>query len=233
MANNWLKFWKERNAFDDSMGISYNYFLKKIEKYIQPSANDIVLDIGSGPGNLEDAWYNRVKEIHGVDISKRYNNIAKEKHQGHPNIFFYDLPENDYTNLSVLKDKKFNIIIVMSVLQYYTNKQEIIQLLENAKRHIAPGAVLLLCDLMVKSSFLNEIVQLLSDAVTEKKFFSTVSLLFRLRFSNYYKVKQQSGFLILSEGEWREIIRQLALNGEFTEEPLTLQKRRKNIIIRF
>lgn len=233
MANNWLKFWKEKNAFDDSMAINYSYFLKKVQKYVQPAFDSAVLDIGSGPGNLEDAWFAKVKEIHGIDISERYNNIARQKHQAHPNVFFYDLAEKDYTNLSMLNNKKFNIIIVMSVLQYYQNKHEIIQLLENLKPHAAPGSILLLCDLMVESSFGKEIMQILSDAIRERKFFSILSLLFRLRFSNYYKVKKETGFLILKQNDWLEIINHLQLNGKFTDEPLTLQKNRKNIIVQF
>jgi 2-polyprenyl-3-methyl-5-hydroxy-6-metoxy-1,4-benzoquinol methylase len=233
MVNNWLTFWKEKNAFDDSMVINYAYFLQKVEKYIKPAPTARVLDIGSGPGNLEDAWYNRVAEIHGLDISERYNIIAREKHKEHSNVFFYDLPENDYLNFSMLNGKKFDIIIVMSVLQYYRNKEEVVQLLENIKKLSAPGAQVLLCDLMVKNSFLKEIVQVLSEAIKEGKFFSTLSLFFRLRFSSYYKVKKEAGFLVLTQEEWRDIIEKLKLNATFIEEPLTLQKSRQNLLIRF
>ena len=233
MPNNWLQFWKGKNAFDDSMGINYSYFLRKVENYLQPSGNSVVLDIGSGPGNLEDAWYSRVSEIHGVDISERYNSLTRQKHKDHSNVFVYDLPENDYTNLNLLGDKKFNIIIVMSVLQYYKEKKEIVQLIESIKQHAAPGAVLLLCDLIVESSFIKEIMQVLAEGIREGKLFSTLTLLFKLRFSNYYKVKKESGFLILKQQEWLQILNDLKLNGKFIEEPLTLQKNRKNILVQF
>ncbi len=110
----------------------------------------------------------------------------------------------------------------MSVLQYYENKLEIIQLLKNLKQHTAPGATLFLCDLMVENSFLKEIKQVLSDGIKEGKFFSILSLFFKLRFSNYYKVKKETGFLILKQHEWLEIMNHLQLNGRFTDEPLTL-----------
>lgn len=233
MANNWLAFWKEKNAFDDAMGINYAYFLKKVEQYAKPGAGSVVLDIGSGPGNLEDAWHNRVKEIHAVDISVRYNDMVRAKHQRHQNVFVYDLPDNDYLNLSMIDSRRFNIIIVMSVLQYYRNKDEIVQLIKNIREVASPGAVLLLCDLMVKESFLKEIFQVLKDAVKERKLFSVLSLFFKLRFSSYYKTKKQAGFLILSEEEWKEIIDTLKLNARFSEEPLTLQKSRKSLIVQF
>lgn len=200
---------------------------------MQPSANSVVLDIGSGPANLEDAWYTRVKEIHGADISERYNTMARLKHKDHSNVIFHDLPEDDYTNLSVLNNKKFNIIIVMSVLQYYSSKQDIIKLLENIRLHAAPGAILFLCDLMVENLFFKEVLQVMTDGIKQRKFFSIITLFYNLRFSNYYKVKKTTGFLVLKKEEWIEILHQQKLNGSFTEEPLTLQKNRKNIIIQF
>lgn len=233
MPDNWLTFWKGKNAFDELMAVNYSFFLKQVEKYVQPSADSYVLDIGSGPGNLEDAWYNKVKEIHGVDISERYNAMGRQKHSSHPNVFFHDLPESNYVSLTQLGNKKFDIIIVMSVLQYYKNKQEVMQLLMNIKSYASPGAVLLLCDLMVESTFFKEVTQVLLKSLRERKFISTLKLFFNLRFSNYYKVKKQNGFLVLKQLEWLQIMEQLHLNGEFVNEPLTLQKDRRNIIVRF
>lgn len=233
MPDNWITFWKEKNAFDDSMSINYNYFLKKVERYVTPDKNSSVLDIGSGPGNLEDAWHSKVKEIHGVDVSKRYNEIAREKHKSNSNVFFHDLPEDDYLNFSILGDKKFDIIIVMSVLQYYNNKKEIITLIEGLKNYALPNAVLLLCDLIVKNSFVKEVAEVLQNAYKERKLLSMLALLFKLRFTSYYKVKKKAGLLMLSEQEWHEIIKDLNLNASFVEEALTLQKSRKSIIVRF
>jgi 2-polyprenyl-3-methyl-5-hydroxy-6-metoxy-1,4-benzoquinol methylase len=215
------------------MAINYAYFLKKVENYIRPSSNAVVLDVGSGPGNLEDAWHNRVKEIHGLDVSERYNKIAREKHKEHRNVFFYDLPADDYLDFSMLRSRRFDVIIVMSVLQYYRNKEEVCRLIENIRKHATPGAQLLLCDLMVKSSFLKEIFEVLSNAMKEGKFFSTLALFFKLRFSSYYRVKKEAGFLVLSEDEWIEIIETLKLDARFIKEPLTLQQSRRNLLVKF
>jgi 2-polyprenyl-3-methyl-5-hydroxy-6-metoxy-1,4-benzoquinol methylase len=231
MSNKWLTFWKEENAFDNTMGINYAFFLKKVEKYVTPSPGSKVLDVGSGPGNLEDVWYSRVGEIHGVDISERYNRMAAEKHKDHSNVFFHTLREDDYLNFSMLGDKKFDIIIVMSVLQYYRNRDEVVDLIERLKELAAPGCTLLLCDLIIRSSFVSEVVQVLTGAFKEGKLLSTLALFFKLRFSSYYKVKKEAGFLVLSDNDWQSIIDQLGLKARFTDEPLTLQKDRKNLVI--
>lgn len=78
MEYNWTEFWRQKNEFDKSMDVNYNYFLHRVTKYINPVKESMVLDIGSGPGHLEDAWFDKVKEIHGVDISERYNAAARE-----------------------------------------------------------------------------------------------------------------------------------------------------------
>ena len=101
------------------MSINYAYFLARVGHYIPLSRTTRVLDIGSGPGNLEDAWYDKVAQIHGIDISKRYNEIARAKHADHPNVFFHDLDPDNYLDFSSVLDKQFDVIIVMSVVQYY------------------------------------------------------------------------------------------------------------------
>ena len=231
MAKDWPDFWRQKNEFDNSMNVNYNYFLQRVEKYVTPDENSMVLDIGSGPGNLEDAWFEKVREIHGVDISERYNTLGREKHKDHPNVFFHDLDAGDYLNFSMLQGKKFDIIIVMSVLQYYHNKDEIVELLKNIRFLSAPGAKILLCDLIVQHSILTEVFQVFLAYMKAGKFFSALSLFFRLRFSSYYKVKKNNGFLMLTLNEWKSLLTQLNVNFVLLEEPLTLQKSRKNILI--
>jgi SAM-dependent methyltransferase len=233
MADNWVDFWKEKNAFDDSMGVNYGVFLEKVEKYIQPKSTDVVLDIGSGPGHLEDAWWAKVKEIHAVDISKRYNDIVRDKHRAHPNVFVYDLLERDYLNFSIVGDRTFDIIIVMSVLQYYKDKDEVKRLISSTQQLAKPGGKMIIADIMAPTPFVKEVVQVLGDALKKGKFFSYLYLFVKLRFSPYYQTRKQAGFLVLTADDWKEIISDLKLNARFTEEPLTLQKNRKNLLVKF
>ncbi|MCW3115319.1 MAG: methyltransferase type 12 [Segetibacter sp.] len=231
MENNWTKFWREKNEFDTSMDVNFNYFISRFTRYIKPTKESVILDIGSGPGHLEDAYFDKVKEIHGVDISERYNAAAREKHKDHPNVFFHDLSATDYLNFSMLDGKKFDIIIVMSVLQYYKNKEEVVQLLQKMCSLTRPGSKVLLCDLIVQQSKFNEIIEILLEYLKAGKILVALSLFFRLRFSRYYDVKKNNGFLILTEQDWKHMLAQLNLKGTFIKEKLTLHKRRKNILI--
>ncbi|GAB3991277.1 hypothetical protein GCM10028807_21010 [Spirosoma daeguense] len=233
MASTWLDFWQKENKFDNAMSNNYAYFLAKVEKYVTLSKTQRVLDIGSGPGNLEDAWHDRVAEIHGIDISQRYNEMGRDKHANHPTVFFHDLSPDDYLNFSPVANKQFDIIIVMSVVQYYRNADEVEKLLRNIKQLAAPGAKALICDIMVGGGIIKDIVSIVNQSVREGRLFAMMKLLFELRFSSYHEVRKANGFLELPELQWLALARKVGLNAQFTNEPLTLQKDRKNLLIKF
>lgn len=229
----WLDFWQNENEFDDSMTTNYAYFLARVEQYVTLTPTMRVLDIGSGPGNLEDAWHNRVGELHGLDISKRYNAMVRAKHANHPNVHVHDIAADDYLNFAPVAGRQFDLIVVMSVVQYYRNATEVEQLLTNIKSLAAPGAKALICDLIVEEGVLGDVVSILGRSLRQGKLFQMLGLLFRLRFSDYYTVRQQNGFLIVPEREWLLMCQRLRLNARFVEEPLTMQQERKNLLIEF
>ena len=233
MTSTWLDFWQEKNEFDDSMSANYRYFLDRVEQFITISSTKKVLDIGSGPGNLEDAWHDRVAEIHGLDISERYNAIARAKHAHHPNVYFHTLPADDYLNFSPVAAQQFDIIIVMSVVQYYRSAAEVEQLLAAIKQVAAPGAQALICDLIVEESVLKDVVSILARSLRQGQMLFMLKLLFRLRFSAYYDVRKTNGFLVVPEQTWLAMCRRQGLNGQFVSEPLTMQQERQNLLIQF
>jgi 2-polyprenyl-3-methyl-5-hydroxy-6-metoxy-1,4-benzoquinol methylase len=229
----WLDFWQKENEFDDSMSMNYAYFLARVEKYIPLSKTQKVLDIGSGPGNLEDAWFDRVAEIHGLDISTRYNEIARSKHAAHPGIYFHDLPADDYLNFGVVANQQFDVIIVMSVVQYYKSAADVETLIRAIKQVAAPGAKALICDLMVGGSVISDILSIMGRSLRQGQLLSMLRLLVRLRFSPYYTVRKENGFLVLSRQEWLDITRRVGVAAHFVDEPLTLQQERMNLLIQF
>ncbi|GAB3569673.1 hypothetical protein GCM10027578_24570 [Spirosoma luteolum] len=233
MAATWLDFWQQQNEFDDAMSTNYAYFLDRVEQYVTLTPSTRVLDIGSGPANLEDAWHNRVGAMHGLDISKRYNALARAKHANHPTVFFHDLSATDYLNFDAVAGQSFDLIIVMSVVQYYRDPAEIEQLLRTIRDLAAPGARALLCDLIVQEGLLGDMISVLRRSWQEGKLWSTLSLLARLRFSSYYRVRQQHGLLVVPESQWLAMCRKLGLQARFLDEPITMQWERRNLLIQF
>ncbi len=233
MPSTWLDFWQKENEFDNSMSANYAYFLDRVERYAPLNKTLRVLDIGSGPANLEDAWHDRVGELHGLDISQRYNEIARAKHAAHANVFFHDIPTDDYLNFDVVAGKQFDLIIVMSVVQYYRDAAEVEKLLANIKALAAPGAKALVCDLIVEEGVLGDVLSILGRSLRQGKLLSMLNLLFRLRFSSYYKVRQENGFLVIPKNEWLAMCKRLELNARFIDEPITMQQERQSLLIQF
>ncbi len=233
MAKNWLDFWQDKNEFDESMSMNYQYFLDNVEKYVSLTPQTRVLDIGSGPGHLADAWYSRVGKLVGLDISKRYNQLVRTRHAAHANVLALDLDVENYLDFSVVAGERFDIIVVMSVVQYYRNAAEIEQLLTNIRAVAAPGAKAVICDLTVKEGMIGDIFSVMWRSLWQGQLLSMLGLLVRLRLSDYYKIRQQTGLLTISEAEWLAMCQLLNLNARFLPEPLTLQHDRQNLLIQF
>jgi SAM-dependent methyltransferase len=229
----WLDFWQEKNEFDESMSMNYRYFLDHVEQYISLTSQTRVLDIGSGPGHLADAWHGRVGRLVGLDISKRYNELVRARHAQHPTVVVHDLAVDNYLDFSLVAGQQFDVIVVMSVVQYYRDAAEIEQLLANIRAVAAPGARALLCDLIVKEGMMGDILSAMWRSLRQGQLVSMLGLMVRLRLSAYYKIRQQNALLAIPESDWLAICKRLNLNAKFLPEPLTLQHDRQNLLIQF
>jgi ubiquinone/menaquinone biosynthesis C-methylase UbiE len=94
--------------YTGNLAEQYGDFRHRFSSLLHYDSQDIILDIGSGPGYLAAFLKDRVKEIHCLDTSQRYLEMCKDKLVGHNNVFVYKLNEDNYTDLSFLKDKTFS-----------------------------------------------------------------------------------------------------------------------------
>jgi 2-polyprenyl-3-methyl-5-hydroxy-6-metoxy-1,4-benzoquinol methylase len=227
----WTTFWQAENAFDSSMSMNYAYFLERVENHITLTPQTRVLDVGSGPGHLADAWHSRVGTLTCLDISKRYNDGVRTRHANHANVIVHDLPPDDFLNFSVLDGQTFDVVVVMSVLQYYPEVAAVETLLLNLKRLSKPGTRILLCDLIVGEGMLKDVLSVLGRSLRQGRLWQMLSLLFRLRFSSYYGIRQQNGFLIIPPAEWLALCQSVGLNAHFLPEPITMQQDRMTLLI--
>lgn len=232
-ASTWLDYWQQENAFDKTMSINYAYFLDRVEQYVTLTDQTSVLDIGSGPGHLVDAWHNRLSHLVCLDVSKRYNDQVRYRYVHCPNVVVHDLPADDYLNFDMLCGQTFDLVVVMSVLQYYPDITAVERLLNNLKQVAKLGTSILLCDLIVSQGVLNDVLSVLKRSWQEGRLLSMLSLLVRLRFSSYYETRQQNGFLVIPQREWLDLCKHLNLNARFLPEPITLQHDRLNLLIEF
>ncbi len=234
ISNKWIDYWEKQSIFRDINWEKYmEIFLRSTDNLLNYNGQDIILDIGCGPGYLEAFLKDKVKEVHGVDVSEHYLDICRKKFSPDRNLFFYKLDKVDYTNLSFIYDKKFSLIICLSVIQYYKNINEVEKLIKEVQRVAMPGARFLIADILNDTGMIPDILAALRAGISERHLQETLKVMFRARFSEYSKTRSSSGVLSLSIDELRKLIDKLKLNAEVINTRLTFQGNRKHLLIRF
>lgn len=235
MSNHWIEWWNSENIvtntiWHDNMKI----FITRSHPLLHYDPQDIVLDIGSGPGYLAVFLKDRVKEIHCLDTSQRYLDICKDRFAGCNNVLTYKLDEDNYTDLSFLKDKRFSVIISQSVIQYYRNMTEVETLIHEVRKIASPGARFLISDIPIVTSVLWQVYGLLNGAFKEKRLFEISRMLLQaVVTAKHRKAYLSSGLLTFSEKKLDGLIDKLHLNGVLLNTRLSVNENRRHLLIRF
>ena len=129
MSNNWKNYWSKKNIWGSSSIWKKNsqVLSTNFKKIASINAKDI-LDIGCGTGELIENFIHDANKIYGVDISKDYVKTCKLKFKNQNKVTIR-LFNNNYNNLYKMKNK-FDFIFCNSVIQYFTNENEIIELVK-------------------------------------------------------------------------------------------------------
>jgi 2-polyprenyl-3-methyl-5-hydroxy-6-metoxy-1,4-benzoquinol methylase len=229
----WFNYWNQADErMLANMRRNKEIFLRNSKKIISFNKNDIVLDIGCGPGLLEEHLKDKVKEIHCLDTSEYFINTLKKKFKGNSNIFIHQLSKAAFTDLSFLKHKKFSIVLCMSVVSYYKNIEDFKNLIIEVQK-LCKGGILLITDIKVKKGAFEDILGLLKMGFKENCLLESIEFLIRSRFSLYYSVRKNRDLLVIPEEEIRKIIKELKLSAEILDTPLSLNSNRKHLLIKF
>jgi ubiquinone/menaquinone biosynthesis C-methylase UbiE len=232
--HNWIEYWDTQNISDESeVMLEMQSFIKAAEPVLHFAPQDKVLDIGCGTGTLESCLKSRVKELHGVDTSIQCIESCRKKFTQDQNCHFYSLDLKDYTNLSCLESKGFTIAICLSVIQYYQTIDDVMKLISEVRKVMAPGGRFLISDIYTKTSTLADVRALLKAGLREHRLLKTIVFLIRARFSEYSKLRSSLGLLVLSKKEIMDIIDRLGLDGEMLTTKLTRMESRSHLLIRF
>ena len=117
-----------------------NVFLDIVDK-LKINSNDRVLDIGCGPGSISIPLSFICKEVSIVDHKDVLLRL-KNKYNGLDNLEYID---GDFININF--DKKFNKIIIYSVLHYLENHNTVINFVLKAVSMLEVGGAILLGDI--------------------------------------------------------------------------------------
>ncbi len=78
-----------------------------------------------------------------------------------------------------------------------------------------------------------DIVSILGKSFRQGQLLMMLKLLFRLRFSSYYNIRKENGFLVIPEKEWLAMCKRQGLDARFLPDPITMQEERKTLMIQF
>lgn len=212
----WGNYWKENpKLFMKVMEKSTEFVAHKLESHQLLNHSTHLLDFGCGPGYLANALKGKINSYYGVDISSKYIEIAKEKCKENRNFFFRELPlEHSISSLNLLKQegKQFDTIIILSVIQYFKKKDDVLELLENAKALLTSGGKILLVDVIENEKGLwKDAVSVMLHSIKHGYLFSFIQFMFRAKLSKYNSLRKAHQLFMLSKEEVFEIAAQSEL----------------------
>ena len=230
----WIDYWKSETLFGEfQWQENMDIFVRTSRPIMEYGPADVVLDIGCGPGYLEAALKDSVHEMHGVDTSERYLQRCRERFANQQNLFFHQLDEHNYTDLSPVADQRFSKMVCLSVVQYYQSIDEVETLIRNVRQLAQPGARFLIADITIHGGWLKDTWGVLKTAYEEKCFWKTLLFLIKARTSDYYRVRSTQGLLSFTLPEVSDMIARLGLDAEILSTRLTTNSNRRHLLVRF
>jgi SAM-dependent methyltransferase len=232
-AQGWSRYWKPGPVPTRLHRWEVEYFLSRAEPLLNIRADDLVLDIGSGAGLLGELLAPRVREIHCLDLSATELNRGRIALASRRNIVFHQLDASRYTSLSLLGDRKFSLVVCLSVLQYYRSAEEIVELLSEIRQHAASGARLLIADLPQRSGPLSDTLCLLRTAARCGHLSEACEFLARATTSSHRWFRRRLGLTIYTRAFLEEVLTRLGMGGEVLAGQLTQFSGRLHLLVRF
>ncbi|MEO8473599.1 MAG: class I SAM-dependent methyltransferase [Chryseolinea sp.] len=229
----WSGFWQnQRNAFTPIMQINTAYFADQIKKSytLNPSVN--ILDYGCGPGLLIDSLGSRNVNCTGVDINAYFVDECKEKH---PSSDFFqistDIAATQLLFLTRIDNKKFDLVIMLSILQYFNSANDIESLLSFLKNYLTPSGKIILADVVSDAnSPFRDTWSLLKQSLLRGKIVAFVRFILYLIFSPYRKISDQQKLLVLSEKTIADLANKVGLRMNIVQG-MTIHPSRTNYVL--
>jgi len=206
----WGNYWKENpKLFMKVMEKSTEYVAEQLEQHQLINHSTHLFDFGCGPGYLANALKGKITNYFGVDISAKYIEIAKEKCKENKEFVFRELHlEESVGSLTLIKQEGnlFDTIIILSVIQYFKKKEDVMELIENVKALLSSGGKILLVDVIENENGLwKDALSVMLHSIKKGYLFSFIQFMFRAKLSKYNSLRKTHQLFMLSRNEVFEI----------------------------
>lgn len=206
-------------------------FAARLEKEVAIKPSVKLLDYGCGPGFLADYFAERNNTITGVDINASFIEECRKNHSnGKFLLITTSAAENKKIFNDQFQDKQFDVITILSIAQYFSDKKELEQLIGLLIPYLTDSGVIVLADIIDENtSSLKDAGSLLIHCIRKGKIIAFTRFIFYLLFSNYSDISKKNRLLMFSEQFIKEIAKSHALNYRQVKN-LTIHPSRNNYI---
>ena len=234
LEKNWLDYWNKKNIWTESSLWKKNndIFFNKTSNIFNYNSQHVVLDIGCGNGDFAEKISTKVSQVYCLDTSQEYINICKSRFAHKENIKVLKIDE-DYTNLSFIKDIKFSIIIANSVIQYYKSQNEVIELVKSIKKISLKDAQFLIADIEILGSKKSSILKLIFNSIKNRFFLSLIKTGIKLITNKeYYKTVKRQPLLIIDIQKLIDDLSHIVKEVRVVDDEITVSVNRKHLLIK-
>jgi len=183
----WDNFWRDqKQSFNTVMKIGTTFFAIQLERQFQLKPTDQILDYGCGPAFLADYLIPKNISVTGADINKSF---ITESQKHHPSCLFINITADAKTNKKILHDhlgtKQFDFIILLSIIQYFKNNNELEDVIRLLRYYLKKEGSLILADVLTKIPLLSRTLFLYCFTVLREV---KLSLSFSLCFTSCFRI---------------------------------------------
>jgi cyclopropane fatty-acyl-phospholipid synthase-like methyltransferase len=215
---------------------STGYFAQSLvhKKILTPGLR--ILDFGCGPGYLTQHLTGTCTSYVGLDISENYIETCKKTFGKKADYQFYCLhPEPNTSGLAsaALPESSFDLIIINSVIQYFSSKEAVVDLLTASKKLLTPKGRIILADVVTQDKGLyRDALAVLKHSIQHRYFWAFMHFMYQARVSGYNETRKKQPLLSVTEEEIKGICTQLSLQCTLLPR-CTLQVSRNSYAIGF
>ncbi len=235
--NSWIDYWNRDRFWTGNKIWEKNaeIFLRRAEPVVRFLKTDSVLNIGCGPGHLEQLLAPLVSGICAADTSENLVSLCASRCSALTNVRTSLLSRN-YTDLSGLG--RFSVFLCVSVVQYYETLEDVEALIRSARQSALPGARMLIADLPMKrnaAGFFRDVMDSIAFAVKEKYFTVFIQTAWSLLFGadGYRNSSKKFKAHLFTREQIQAWIQKMDLNAEIIDQSVSIYANRPSLLIRF
>jgi 2-polyprenyl-3-methyl-5-hydroxy-6-metoxy-1,4-benzoquinol methylase len=229
----WENFWKnQKQSFHSVMKIATTAFAARLEKEIPITSSVKLLDYGCGPGFLADYYAIKNISFTGLDINASFIEECKKNHSTSRFLLITtNAEENNKIFNEQLHHKQFDVITILSIVQYFSDEKELEDLIGILVPYLTDSGVMVLADIIDEhTSSIKDATSLLLHCIKKGKIVAFTKFIFYLLFSNYSDISKRNKLLLFSEQSINRIARSHSLSYRQVKN-LTIHPSRTNYIL--